>query len=163
LWIRSDETTRRLAQSVQQDLADVKVAVRIKPLAWGPFLEAVRAPDLVPFFYLGWEADFPDPSNFLEVLLDSKNIGTNNNTDYSNPEVDALLAAAARTVDPAARLQLLQRAELIAIADAPWVFLFHPVSYEIVSSRVRDFALHPLRPARFERVWLAEVAAGAGR
>ena len=157
LWIRSDETTRRLAQSVQQDLAEVGVVVRIKPLAWGPFLEAVRLPDLVPFFYLGWEADFPDPSNFLEVLLDSKNVGTNNNTDYSNPEVDALLAAAASTVDPAARLQLLQSAELIAIADAPWVFLFHPVSYEIVSPRVRDFALHPLRPARFERVWLADA------
>ncbi len=155
LWIRSDETTRRLAQSVQQDYADVGVAVRIKPLAWGPYLEAVRAPDLVPFFYLGWEADFPDPSNFLDVLLDSKNIGTNNNTDYSNPEVDALLATAARTVDPAARLEVLQRAELIAIDDAPWVFLFHPVSYEIVSPRVRDFELHPLRPARFERVWLA--------
>ena len=159
LWIRSDETTRRLAQSVQQDLADVHVAVRIKPIAWGPFLEAVRAPDLAPFFYLGWEADFPDPSNFLEVLLDSKNIGTNNNTDYSNPEVDALLAAAARTVEPAARVEILQRAELIAVNDAPWVFLYHPVSYEIVSARVRDFQLHPLRPARFERVWLADVAA----
>lgn len=162
LWIRSDETTRRLAQSVQQDLADVGVAIRIKPLAWGPFLEAVRAPDLVPFFYLGWEADFPDPSNFLEVLLHSKNIGTNNNTDYSNPEVDGLLAAATHTLDPAARLQLLRRAELIAIEDAPWVFLFHPVSYEIVSPRVRDFALHPLRPARFERVWLADAEATPG-
>jgi peptide/nickel transport system substrate-binding protein len=163
LWIRSDETTRRLAQSVQQDLADVGVAVRIKPLAWGPFLEAVRGPDLVPFFYLGWEADFPDPSNFLDVLLNSKNIGTNNNTDYSNPEVDALLDAAAHTVDAATRLQLLQRAELLAITDAPWVFLYHPVSYEIVSQRVRDFELHPLRPARFERVWLADRPASAAR
>ena len=163
LWIRSDETTRRLAQSVQQDLADVGVAVRIKPIAWGPFLEAVRAPDLVPFFYLGLEADFPDPSNFLEVLLDSKSIGTYNNTDYSNPEVDALLAAAARTVDAAARLDLLQRAELIAIADAPWVFLYHPVSYEIVSPRVRDFELHPLRPARFAHVWLADAPPSPGR
>jgi hypothetical protein len=28
-------------------------------------------------------------------------------------------------------IQLLQRAELIAVNDAPWVFLYHPVSYEI--------------------------------
>ncbi len=118
----------------------------------------MRSTDLVPFFYLGWEADFPDPSNFLDVLLDSKSIGTNNNTDYSNPEVDALLAAAQRTMDPGSRMELLQRAELIAIADAPWVFLYHPVSYEIVSPRVRDFELHPLRPARFAHVWLADSA-----
>jgi len=157
LWVRSDETTLRLAQSVQQDLADVQVDVRIKAIAWGPFLEAVRAPDLVPFFYLGWEADFPDPSNFLEVLLHSKNIDTNNNAEYSNPEVDRLLDEAARTVDPEARLHILQGAERVAIVDAPWVFLFHPVTYQVVHPRVRGFRLHPLRPPRFERVWLADT------
>ncbi|MFI5365968.1 MAG: ABC transporter substrate-binding protein [Candidatus Binatia bacterium] len=157
LWVRADETTLRLAESVQQDLADVNVAMQIKAIAWGPFLEAVRAPDLVPLFLLGWEADFPDPSNFLEVLLHSKNIGTNNNANYSNPQVDALLDAAAYTVDPAARIALLQKVELLAIDDAPWIFLYHPATYDIVSPRVRDFRLHPLRPARLTRVWLADA------
>lgn len=157
LWVRSDETTLRLAQSVQQDLADVAVAVQIKPIAWGPFLEAVREPDLVPLFLLGWEADFPDPSNFLEVLLHSKNIGSNNNTNYRNPEVDRLLDEAAHMVDEAARVQRLQQVESLAITDAPWVFLYHPASYEIVNRRVRGFRLHPLRPARFEDVWLADA------
>jgi len=158
LWVRFSEDSLRLAQSLQQDFAAVKVAVQIKPIAWGPFLEAVRKTDLVPMFLLGWEADFPDPSNFLEVLLHSKYIGTNNNTNYRNPEVDALLDQAARTIDKVARLELLQRAELRAIADAPWVFLYHPVSYEIVLPRVRDFRLHPLRPARLDRVWLDDAA-----
>jgi len=154
LWVRSDETTLRMAESVQQDLAEVGVRIQIKALAWGPFLEAVRAPDLVPFFFLGWEADFPDPSNFLEVLLHSKNIGSNNNTNYRNPRVDALLDEAAHTVDSQRRLQLLQEVERIAVADAPWVFLFHPVTYEIVLPRVRGFQLHPLRPPRLDDVWI---------
>ena len=158
LWVRSDETMLRLAQAVQQDLADVGVRIQIKAIAWGPFLEAVKLPDLVPLFLLGWEADFPDPSNFLEVLLHSKNIGSNNNTNYRNPEVDALLDTAAHTVDPRERLQLLQRVELLGIADAPWVFLFHPVTYVVVNPRLRDFQLHPLRPPRVERVWLGDVA-----
>ncbi len=158
LWVRSDETMLRLAQAVQQDLADVGVRIQIKAIAWGPFLEAVKLPDLVPLFLLGWEADFPDPSNFLEVLLHSKNIGSNNNTNYRNPEVDTLLDTAAHTVDPRERLQLLQRVELVAIADAPWVFLFHPVTYVVVNPRVRDFQLHPLRPPRVEDVWLTDVA-----
>jgi ABC-type transport system substrate-binding protein len=157
LWIRSDETMLRLAQAVQQDLADVGVRIQIKAIAWGPFLEAVKLPDLVPVFLLGWEADFPDPSNFLEVLLHSKNIGSNNNTNYRNPEVDALLDTAAHTVDPRERLQLLQRVELLATADAPWVFLFHPVTYVVVNPRVRQFELHPLRPPRVEGVWLTDV------
>jgi ABC-type transport system substrate-binding protein len=67
------------------------------------------------------------------------------------------LDEAARTSDPEIRLKLLQDVELRAIDDAPWVFLYHPVSYELVQPRVRDFRLHPLRPARFERVWLADT------
>ncbi|MBI3782521.1 MAG: ABC transporter substrate-binding protein [Deltaproteobacteria bacterium] len=156
LWIRNDDTALRLAESIQQDLADVGIDARIKPIAWASFLEAVKATDLVPMFLLGWEADFPDAANFLEVLLHSKFIGTNNNTNYSNPHVDELLDAAASSPDPDARAKLLQNVEALAFDDAPWVFLYHPVAYEIVSQRVRDFALNPLRPARFDRVWLAD-------
>jgi ABC-type transport system substrate-binding protein len=159
LWVRFDDTTLRLAQSVQQDLAEVGVHLQIKSLAWGPFLEAVRSGDEVPFFSLGWEADFPDPSNFLEVLFHSRSIGANNNTNYSNPAVDALLDAAAHTVDTAARFRLLQEVEQRVVDDAPWVFLYHPVSYRIVNPRVRDFRLHPFRPERYEHVWLEGAAA----
>lgn len=158
LWVRLDDTTLRLAQAVQQDLAEVGVRLRIKPVAWGPLLEAVRSADLVPLFLLGWEADFPDPSNFLEVLFHSKNIGSNNDTNYRNQEVDALLDRAAHTLEPAARVDVLQAAELRVIDDAPWVFLYHPVSYAVVNPRVQDFRLHPLRPPRFTHVWLQQGA-----
>jgi ABC-type transport system substrate-binding protein len=155
LWIRNDDTTSRLAQAVQQDLVAVGVHVQIKQIAWGPFLDAVKSADAVPLFLLGWEADFPDAANFLEVLLHSKFIGTNNNTNYRDPAVDAALDEAAGRRNEAERMALLEEVERIAFADAPWVFLYHPVSYEIVSPRVRDFELHPLRPPRFDRVWLA--------
>ena len=154
LWVRLDELTLRLAQSIQQDLADVGIAVSIKALAWGPFLDAVKRTDLVPLFLLGWEADFPDPSNFLEVLFHSKYIGTNNNANYNNPAVDALLDEAARTIDQAARLQFLQKAETLIMDDAPWAPLYYPATYQALSPRVRDYQLHPLRPARLERTWL---------
>ncbi len=156
LWVRADETTLRLAQALQQDFAAIGVRVRIKAVAWGPFLEAVKTSADVPMFLLGWEADFPDPSNFLEVLFHSKHIGTNNNTNYHNPAVDALLDRAAGTTDAGERMRLLREVERVVIADAPWVPLFHPESYEIVSKRVRDYELHPLRPARFTEVWLRE-------
>lgn len=156
LWLRNDANTIRLAQSIQQDLALVNVGVQLKPLAWGSFLDAVKRPDLVPMFLLGWEADFPDASNFLDVLLNSKEIGTNNNTGYRNDEVDQLLNRAAHTSDSKQREELLQRVERIAFDDAPWVFLYHPMTYEVVSSRVRDYQLHPLRPPRFRSLWLAD-------
>lgn len=156
LWVRADDTTLRLAQSLQQDLAEVGVNLQIKSLAWGPFLEAVRTDPEVPMFLLGWEADFPDPSNFLDVLFHSRSIGTNNNTGYANPQLDALLEEAARTVDQQKRLDLLRLAEEIVVADAPWVFLFHPASFRLLHPRVRDYRMHPFRPERLDRVWLAD-------
>jgi hypothetical protein len=43
----------------------------------------------------------------------------------------------------------------LVLADAPWVPLFHPVSFAVRHPRVRDYQLHPLRPARLESTWLA--------
>ncbi len=104
---------------------------------------------------LGWEADFSDPQNFLEVLFSRKQWGGNNDTFYANPEVDRLLAEAAPLGDSKLRYALYNRAEDIIVADAPWVFLYNRVAYMIRQPWVHDYALNPMRPSRLERVWLS--------
>ncbi len=152
LWLRNDPTAMRIAQSLQQDWLRVGIHVKLRPLAWGVFLEAIREPGRVPMFLLGWEADFPDASNFLDVLFHSRQVGANNHTEYRNPAVDALLEAAARELSASARIQFLYRAEQAIIEDAPWIFLFHPSTFVLVQSRVAGFRLHPWRPPRVGRV-----------
>ncbi|MCX8071432.1 MAG: ABC transporter substrate-binding protein [Candidatus Binatia bacterium] len=155
LWLRNDETAMRIAQSLQQDWAAVGIDIRLKPLAWGPFLEAVRHDPRVQMFLLGWEADFPDPSNFLEVLFHSRQISANNHTYYSNRQVDELLDRAASVTSSELRLELFRQVEHIVVADAPWVFLYHPRAFVMVSPRVRHFRLHPWRPPRLQFLELA--------
>jgi peptide/nickel transport system substrate-binding protein/oligopeptide transport system substrate-binding protein len=155
LWATRDDTVVRIAQSVQRDLKEVGIDLAIKPVDFPALIEAVRNPKLVPVFLLGWEADFPDPSNFLNVLLHSRSRGTNNNTFYSNPDVDRLLDQADAAIEPARRLTLFHAAEAQIMRDAPWVPLFHPVAFGVRHPRVRDNRLHPLRPPRLESVWVA--------
>lgn len=155
LWLRADQTTAMLAESIQQDLDLVGVRVELKPVAWGPLLEAIRQPKNVELFLLAWEADFPDPENFLSVLLSRSQWGANNDSFYSHPEVDKLLAKAAPMTDFKQRYALYDEAEKIVVADAPWAFLYHPVSYVIVQPWVHDYVLNPMRPTRFERVWVS--------
>jgi len=157
LWLRNDPSAMRIAQSLQQDWLRVGVRVRLRPLAWGVFLEAIREQGRVPMFLLGWEADFPDASNFLDVLFHSRQIGSNNHTEYRNRSVDALLEQAAAELSPPDRIQLLSEAERIVVEDAPWVFLFHPSSFVAVQPRVRGFRLHPWRPPRIGQVRLAPL------
>lgn len=155
LWLRPDRTALILGQSIQQDLDLVGVHVVLKPIAWGPFLDAIRQPRTVPLCMLAWEADFPDPANFLDVLLSRKQWGSNNDTFYDNPEVDRLLAEAAPLTELKRRYALFDQAERIVVADAPWVFLFNPINYAIVQPWVHGYVLNPMRPTRFEKVWLS--------
>jgi ABC-type transport system substrate-binding protein len=99
-----------------------------------------------------WEADFPDPENFLSVLLSRKQFGSNNDTFYTNPDVEKLLDQAALISDMNKRYAIYNQAQQIIIADAPWVFLDHPVSYVIRKPWVHDYIMNPMRPTRFEPV-----------
>src|SRR5256885_16484851 len=124
LWVGRDERWMRLAQSMQEDLRKIGVRLALKPVDFPALIEAVRHPGMVPLFLLGWEADFPDPSNFLTVLLHSRSRDTNNNTFYSNPEVDWVLDQADPLLDPSRRFSLLPRAEGVIVREAPVVPLF---------------------------------------
>jgi len=155
LWMRADQIETIQGESIQQDLAEVGVHVRLKPVAWPPLLEAVRQPYTIELMNLGWEADFPDPQNFLEVLFAKKQWGDNNDTFYENPRIDALLAEAASVSDLHRRYALYDEAQRIIMADAPWVPLYHPVTYVIRQPWVNDYILNPMRPTRLEKVWLS--------
>ncbi len=155
LWMRADPTEMMRAQSIQQDLALVGVNLVLKPVAWPPLLEAVRQPKTAELFMFGWEADFPDPENFLDVLFSRKQWGANNDTFYFNPRLDALLAEAAPMSDLKQRYEHYREAEKLVVADAPWVFLHHPVTYVILQPWVHGYTLNPMRPTRLEKVWLS--------
>jgi len=80
---------------------------------------------------LGWNADYPDPINFLEIFRTGNG---NNWTGWGNRDFDAMLDEAGRVTDPAERMALLQRAETLLLAEAPLApYVF----------RARTFALHP--------------------
>ena len=103
-------------------------------------------------FVVGWAADYPDPENFLDVLLHTGS--PLNNTGYSNPEVDRLLDAARLESDPARRTALYAEAEDLVLADAPWVPLYTGVDVWLVSPAVQGFTLPPIVVRRLHQVWL---------
>ncbi|MGH7984723.1 MAG: ABC transporter substrate-binding protein, partial [Candidatus Binataceae bacterium] len=155
LWMRADPTAIMIGESIQQDLALVGVHLVLKPVAWPPLLEAVRQRDTVPLFNFGWEADFPDPENFLAVLFSKQQWGANNDTFFYDPRVDKLLAEAAPVSDRQVRYELYRQAQHIIVADAPWVFLFNPVTYVIRQPWVHGLVLNPMRPLRLDTIWIS--------
>jgi ABC-type transport system substrate-binding protein len=129
----------------------VGIRVHIRSLSWASFLEAIRR-GLAPLFLLAWEADFADASNFLEVLLHSRNIDSNNHFFFAEPRFDALVDEAAATTDAELRLGLLRQAQAVAHEKVPMVPTHYPVIVHAIHPRVRDYRLHALRPPRYDRV-----------
>ena len=93
LWHNQSDVYGRLAMAVQSNLKDIGVKIDIRSMQWAPYVEKIRRNEAI-FFRMGWQADYPDPDNFLWTLLSSDNIGQDNATRYSNPVVDKLLKQA---------------------------------------------------------------------
>jgi oligopeptide transport system substrate-binding protein len=70
-----------------------------------------------------WYADYADPTTFLDCLATGNG---NNDSGYSSPRFDTLLAAAKVQVDPVKRMELLAEAERIIVEeDCPILPILH--------------------------------------
>ena len=99
-------------------------------------------------FYMGWIADYPDPQNFLDVLLHSQSPA--NHGGYLNPRVDRLLEKARIEPNVQERLRLYGEAERMLVDDGAIVPLFHDVSYALVKPRVSGLEWTPMGILSFE-------------
>ncbi|MCZ6650834.1 MAG: ABC transporter substrate-binding protein [Acidobacteria bacterium] len=145
----TSENHQRIATQIQSDLAKIGVRVSLRNLDWASFLHAVEGNTKdhseTPFFRLGWFADYPDPDNFLYVLLHSDNWGpAGNNSLYSNPEFDRLVDEARSLTDMKDRIPLYRQAEKLAVEDAAWLFLYFYEDEALVKPYVRNFVLSPM-------------------
>ncbi len=84
-------------------------------------------------FMWGWNADYPDPENFLFLLYGKNGVvatGGNgvNYANYRNPEFDLLFERMQRMENGPRRLQIIRRMVALVQRDAPWIFGFYPRS-----------------------------------
>ena len=151
-----DEIAGKLAQSMQADLAEVGVRMRIHEMTFPTYLSAVGRHQL-SFAYSAWIMDFPDPWNFLESKFHSRFIAPTNSTNdnnYSNPEVDRLLDAARVEPDRAKRLAMYHQVELILYDDAPWIWHYHSMASEVLQPYVKGYDFHPVYLRDYRTTWL---------
>lgn len=149
----SDDEARRVAASLQSDLAEVGVRVHLVSVDSTAWI-AAQNDSKVPFTQAGWTVDYPDPINFLDQLFSTAAIGDTNSTHYSNPKLDALLATARGEEDPQRRASLYREAERIVHDDAPWIWNYHQQLVEVTQPYVRDYHPHPVWQRDYSYAWL---------
>ena len=96
-----------------------------------------------------WYPEAVDPSTYLYLL--KSNSGPMNQSGYNNPEFDALLDKADRTVDGDERLAVFREAEQLIGEDQPLAPLFYYAFRNLVAPKVKGWEIHSrnTHPGRF--------------
>lgn len=116
-----------------RQFAAIGIQLVVRSTDFNRFQEKLRK-SAVQMYYMGWNADYPDPENFLFLLhgAEAKALkGGENAANYQNAEFDRLFREMKDMDSGAQRLALIRRMLAIVRDDAPWVFGFHPKSYTL--------------------------------
>ena len=92
-------------------------------------------------FQWGWNADYPDPENFLFLLYGPHSkVGKNgeNAANYKNAEFDQLFEQMKNMDNGPQRQAIIDRMMDIARHDAPWVWGFFPKQFSLHHAWVRN-------------------------
>lgn len=148
----TNEDHLRIAENIQAQLKrNLDINVELKNVEWKVFLNDLHS-DPPSVFRMGWQADYPDPDNFMVVMT---GVSENNYTRWKNPRYDELVARAAGTVERDERRRIYSEAQkLLLEEDVPAIPLFTSVNHALVSERVENYPLNSMEAYLYKGVRL---------
>ncbi len=131
-----------VAEALKQQMAAAGIALDVKALSTDEYFGTLLTRGKAAIGYAGWVQDYPDPSNFLDVLFNSAYArdGAFNVSEYRNADVDALLNEA-QGLPLQQAIPLYRQAQKTILADNAWVPLFYPVQYVWANPDVSGFKI----------------------
>jgi ABC-type transport system substrate-binding protein len=115
----------------RKQFAKLNIQLVVRATDYNRFQEKMRKGDAQIFIW-GWNADYPDPENFLFLLYGpNARVGHDgeNTANYANPEFDRLFERMKNMENSPERLALIRQMMAIARRDAPWLWGVHPKQY----------------------------------
>jgi ABC-type transport system substrate-binding protein len=98
----------------------------------------------IPMAGDGWNADYPDAENFMQLLY-GPNAGQENTARFNLPEFNKLFEQARSLPDSPERTKLFDRMTELVIAYAPWRLTISNIEDTFCHPWVRYFVPNPIR------------------
>lgn len=121
---------------LRKQLGKIDIQLIIRSTDYNRFREKMSTGS-AQLFNWGWNADYPDPENFLFLLYGPqgkvKHKGENA-ANYANPEFDRLFDQMKNMHNSDERQKIINNMVRIVQHDAPWLFAFHPKSFSLQHS-----------------------------
>ena len=130
---RGDDQAR--LQWMVKQFAKLGIELNIRGTDYNRFKEKMSTGN-AQMFHWGWLADYPDPENFLFLLVGAngqvvtQGAGVNS-ANYENRAYDELFKEMKRLPNGEARQAIIDKMLAIVREDAPWGFGWHPERYSL--------------------------------
>ncbi len=135
-------------QILQYNLKQMGLNPKLKPQPFGVAIKTAgtKGSDFDAFL-IAWIADYPDPFDFINVLMDGNNIQAANNSNYSylsSPKYNKLMTDASK-LSGGSRYDAYGKLDVDMMRDAaPWAPLSNGNVREFISARVTNYLFHPV-------------------
>ncbi len=130
----------------RQQFAKLNIELNIESTTYSRFQDKLKNGS-TQLFFAGWTADYPDPENFLFLLYGPNSkvqYNGENATNYHNPQFDSLYEQMTRLPNGAARQAIIDKMIAEVQQDAPWIWGFYPVSFQLSQQWVHNSYANPL-------------------
>lgn len=118
---------------MRKQFAKLNLQLVIRATDYNRFQDKMSKGD-AQMFEWGWNADYPDPENFLFLLYGPngkvKHHGENA-ANYNNPEFDRLFVRMKHMENGPRRQAIIDQMVELLRQDAPWVWGFHPKQFSL--------------------------------
>jgi len=118
---------------LRKQFRKLNVQLVIRSTDYNRFQDKIRRGQ-AQIFQWGWNADYPDPENFLFLLYGPNgkvDSGGENASNYRNAAFDALFEKMRAMSNTPQRQEIIEEMVAIAREDAPWVWGFHPKQFTL--------------------------------
>jgi len=135
-----------LCQMIKKNVESLnpKFRIDIRQVQWSTYLEQTQARK-IPIQLGAWQADYPDPHNFVFPLLHSDGYFPSKQ-GYKNPELDRLIEEAAHALDEGKRAALYKKIQAIADEEVPTIPVSDGPRYRVQRAWVKGFQFKPAFP-----------------
>jgi peptide/nickel transport system substrate-binding protein len=157
-----NKVRENLVQIMQQQWHDIGVDAKPRPIAFQTLVTQIRATHTFQIILIGIANNDTDPDQ--TTLWTSKGIGSGglNGMQYSNPQVDDLMAKALETTDHSKRKPLYFQIQNILADELPACMLFYPKWLWGINKRVQNFNLATYNVWQ-ARPWMNKVFVSDGK
>jgi peptide/nickel transport system substrate-binding protein len=132
----------RLARFLKDEMTKAGIEVVLDPLEWSVILSRLTNRQFEAYI-AGWSADLLEDPYKLFHSSQTCNGGCNY-VGFSNPQADAIIEQAKRTINDDERNRLYHQLHRILHEEQPFTFLFTRPSFRLVDRRFKNVTIHKM-------------------